>query len=133
MAQKRTRIGMNLQFFTGLYKKEGKVLFSAILDSDRAREALREAIKETEVDDKISLVILDATKGDADAWAAFAGVQPQEKRKAGKKKFTKRPAWDAEEDEADDNEEEEEPKKLIKKPTPKRDPWEEDTDVQVED
>ena len=145
MAQKRARTGMNLQFFTGLYKKEGKVLFSAILDSDRAREALKEAIKETEVEDKISLVILDATKGDADAWAAFAGVQPPEKKKAGKKKFVKRPAWDDEdeEDEVDDNDDDyqglgvpatvQEKKKAITKPAAKRDTWDEDADVQVED
>ena len=84
--------GPNLNFFTGLYAKEGgKVIFSAILDSDRAKEALKDAIKATEVEGKISLVILEASKGDADAWAAFAGVQPQEKRKAGKKKFVRRP------------------------------------------
>ena len=90
--QKSFGDGPNLNFFTGLYAKEGgKVIFSAILDSDRAKEALKDAIKATEVEGKISLVILEASKGDADAWAAFAGVQPQEKRKTGKKKFVRRP------------------------------------------
>ena len=97
--------GPNLNFFTGLYAKDGgKVIFSAILDSDRAKDALKEAIKATEVDGKISLVILEASKGDADAWAAFAGVQPQEKRSTGKKKFVRRPK---DEDEGGDEAEEE--------------------------
>lgn len=95
---KRNSDGPNLEFFTGLYEGTGKVLFRAVLDIDRAKEALKNAIKATAVDGKISIVILEASKGDADAWAAFSGMPDPETEKKAKGRKPKPTDNDEEED-----------------------------------
>ena len=98
----------NLEFFTGLYEGTGKVLFRAVLDSDRAKEALKNAIKATNVEGKISIVILEASKGDAAAWAAFSGMSdPTDAPIPPKKKQSKKP-WVAKSDRKEIEEEQEE-------------------------
>lgn len=101
--KRRNDDGPNLEFFTGLYEGTGKVLFRAVLEIDRAKEALKNAAKATAVEGKISIVILEASKGDADAWAAFSGMPEPEERNSGKKQ--KKIAFDEGDEEEGDTDE----------------------------
>lgn len=81
--QRKRKDGPELHFITGVYENEnkGKVFARARFTISDAMKALKAADKDTALDDKAVLLVLNSESDKADYWLAVAGVSEEDAEK----------------------------------------------------